>query len=1786
MNKTTWLTLFLFVCACNIAFAMDKKVVSKRWQEMAMVLPDLVGYDGLPITQSQYSGMSFVNDHKIKYFYALQPESPHPLDFLEKVAMPMSVDHDDLIGGVWKKRNGVQKFRLACLARGVLLQSQGDSSRAEQAFKEAESSVHSDFSYEKAIGHAATCCRLLLNNQHDYALDELFELQKFLKTYPCWKQFASHLRTMFIDAHHLPAIEKLALSGDVDAQFHLVQAACAQAVAQEDVAAQCSQFKLLVPYFESLIQRPEHNALAKSLIQYTAAAGSYERKQYPQATQLLIELLKHSHDEVPLTHVNQLAHSLLEAVALQGDVRARCYTIPQQLQSTQQKVRRAGIERAGVLMQELIRAGEKYQIACFDECGIVTQLEEMARKENGTACVLLAQWKCYQALADMVTSENAELTKARHHVVKLYAQLGLDRTKQQLELLKALVRYADGVIAFCDGNLEVAAQQFIAAADTGTIENELDGKIRNKASQFLVELKDKGEWRARCRDVLQRVSQDAKNKQTQEQCCTLASDFLERAPKELYTQECGDQLVKALNAVVTAGNDDARYRMGHLRFRLIHDKHEETGLDDASISKLDEVFKLVGAASKAGVKEATPFVRAVMLYRGAHGLLKKELYDNAVEQLLGLLDVPLSERDKALCKAFAEHQLVTLAQAGNSCAGGWHIATLLETGDQEEMVKGLSVCARVFPRFLELDTPNFTIANWQKALESFKKFAVVEKLEKILHDDKYIELHGEVAYILSSCYVLQTLIPYVFMEAGEGHRALTLLTSAVALAKRAHERADRKTADIYRKQWGMACYRLGYHYLENHNMPDAMTALCEGSRLQHPGCMRAASVLALMQPPVDGQRMDKRMFKAHIATIERAYNMGDKEAGAILAEHYYDGQANPFACGHFLEQDIKKSLTLAHKIGGIYPQTACILGHFEYRRLTNNQKNTGQKLNLSVPVKLLMDAAAGNQQRAYVHLQEIYLSRWCTQEAAQGIVQFLELKSDEHVPEALCALGSILINDMRHVDTAIRRFEEAAYWSNDMLGHFDLASIYAMFEQNNGKREIFKAADHCIAMIEAGARRGSAHVTEGKLTAFILELLLKFEGTAEEKQRAKELCKVIQERLASVGVFAVVSDQAVPQVVQQVSRANDQENVHEVKFLTDVMGAIGSAACQEIVGDPAAIERVRVNAAEGNAFAQHVMSQVSMHFGKTGIDARGTSIDRKTAFMAAVNYAMQALLGDKTNTKYREQFEYAYYQLIHYLRTSVIPDVVSAQVSLVEVLEIVNQGLEVVSSHPELCPQSAQKINQEALACIRALACRGCVPALEMYLKTHLYENEAAQDYALEIIGECCSVVSGQGSAMWEESGIASVLKEHIDHIVKLVESKKNGLGALALSLWYAAEFERMPFDHDKARSQTQAAVDCVWTYCVKAKEWGCTEAIPVWSMMRLSRPEKMSDEECEQALAALETVVHTNVSAAEFIIKLYREGGQLPCGYTVAIDYAHAKRIAEQVKHESRQALFTLAVIAKEQHEHEQFLDYALALYQDGAYALSDLINNCMEYAVFPQALADHLEVEYKAGNMEALRALLTMRSHRKEFEKSIALLEESVVRGSTAEYLELALLYLDPEFSGCNVQKALGYLKLRIEALKKEQCVVQDIETCVDRFAAGVLVTVGIAAVRQNHTLKNQALEAISVVIGYAAECIGQGYASVDLLCVQLVDQCNHEPFDYTGIVATFERILALSKVHPRPIDRDNILCCYFVILQTYEKFNQKRNVSREIRSQVEMHMGRLVTMLIDSGIEMWIN
>ncbi len=1769
MIKTTWLALFLLLYAGNTVVAMDPtsprlrrdtnhakasekqrrmdtKGVSKRWQEMATVLPDLVKYDGLSISQGNYSVMSFGTIRKKAYLIALQPESLHRLDALEQIAAPLDVSHDELIGGAWKKRNGEQEFRLARLARGVLLQCQGDSDGAEHEFKEVERSVdkllssqkskYSLASCEKSIGHAASCCRFLMNNQHDQAFGELLKLKELSGVYPCWKRFVTKQCQMLADAQYLLAIatlQELAQEGVVDAQFHIAQNACAQAVTSQDIEAQCSHIKVLVPYFESLVQHPEYNALAESLMQYTAAAHSYENKQFSQSTQLLVELLRSSQEAVALKDINQLAECLLDAVALQGDVRARCYIIPQLLQSTQQKVRRTGIERTAVLMQELICAGEKCQLARLDEFGLVTQLEDMAKTNNGTACVLLAQWKCYQALADMVSTENAEATKARHQIVKLYAELGCKHTKQQPELLKTIIRYANGVVALCEGNLEAAAKQFIAVVDTGTSQHALDGKIRTRASQFLIELKDKGEWRARCRYILQCVRQDGKKitAETQVQCCTLTADFLERAPKQLYKQECGAQLVTALNDVVALGNAQAQYLMSCLQFRLIHDKHEKTGLDDASMPKLDQVFSLAGAASKAGLKEATPFVKVVMQYRGAHGLLKKELYDNAAEQLLGLLDVPLRETDKALCKAFAEHHLIKLAHAGNLGAGGWHVATLLETGDKEEIVKGIAVCGRIFGGFLEQGVAQVDVEKWQKALSPFKKFQIMEKLEKILSNEKFTHLHADVAFVLSMGYLLQAMIPYRFMADDAEQQTVVLLTSSVERAKQACERGPRQNLPFFREQLGLAYYRLGHYYLENNNISDAMDALCEGSRLQHPGCMRAASVLALEQP-ADEQIMDERMFKAHIATIERAYNMGDQEAGAILAEHYYDGPANPFGCGHFLEKDLKKSVILSNAIGSIYPQTACILGYYLFCQLTD-PKEKGKKIDISGPVKLLMDAAAGRQLRAYGHLQEICLSSWCTQEMAQRIVQFLELKAGEHVPEALCALGTILIKDLRYVDDAIQYFQEATRFSNGMLGHFELAKVYATLECK-GKKEICKAAKHCIAMMDARAGRKGAPAEHARLTAFILDLLRGFKGTAEEKQHADELLRIIQEKLAAEGVCVVEKDQATPRDTQQV-------NVRRVDNPDEVQA-------------------------------------VEVHKNSTNAVVRTTLVDKAQVFVDAIIDAARDLTGDRTNKAYMEQYERAYYQFFHHLKTTVIPETVVEQPALTEVLEAVNRVLEVLTSFQgELCTPNIQKIEKEAFACIKSLACRGCVPALAMYVKTHLYANDAAQDDVLEIMCDCFSVLSGHGSVVWQESGIMPALQLHIEHIVKLVESKKSGPGALALSFWYAAQYEQTPLDHDQAVSQTKTAIDCVWNYCNKSKEWGCKEAIPVWSMMRLSRPEPMSEEECKQALASLETVVNTNVSAAEFLIKLYREGGVLPCGYRVQIDYAHAKHIAQQVQHTSRLALMTLAVIAKESGEHEEFLEYALALYKKGAYSLGDLTENCIHYAVLPQSIVDHLEAEYKSGNMQTLRALVIIRSCLREFGKSIALLEDGIKRGSTAEYLELALLYLDPQFKECSVARSLEYLKLRLEAMKNEPCIVQDRGACLDRFAARLLFTMGIVA--ENQALKMQVLEAMDMVARYASEYIGDGYESVETLCMQMAYQCNHESFDYQQLLATFKRMIVLSKAHPKAQDRDNILCVSLIIVKKHQELLQNRKVSKKILSQAEE---QLCQMLVEADID----
>ena len=1695
--------LLFNIIATSFAMELQKRPVANRWREMAKALPALTMYDGLPITQSQYCVMSFVNRSKIAYLKALH--SAHPVDVLEQVAMPLNSAYDDLINGTWKKHNGEQTFALARLARGVLLQGQGNAHAAEYEFKEVERSAHND-PYEEPIMHAAACCRLLLNNQHDYALDELFELQKFLKTYPCWQQFTSHLRTMFIDAHHMPAIEKLALSGDVDAQFHILQDACAQAVTKKDVGAQCSQIKILVPYFESLLQHPKHTALAQAVTQYTAAVCAYERKQFSQASELLIELLDRSHDEVPLTHVNQLTHSLLEAVALQGDVRARCYVISHELQSTERKVRRSGIEHAEVIMQELMRGGKTSQIACFDD--VATQLENLAWNNNSTACVLLAQWKCYQALGSEVSGNNVVKANELHQAVKRFAQRGLDGTHQQPQLLKNIITYADGVIALCDGNLEAAGQLFITLVGATELQHELDGKLRHRVGQLLRVLKEQGEWRARCWVNNVACVGDGKtiSEQNAQSCVLLATEMLDGAPKELIEGAQGAQLYAHVRTLVHAGNKEASYPAGRFLFRIVHFQREQTGLDCQNVHLLMPAFRDACTASLAGVPGAKSFQDALTFYIKTMQNTQEGKHDLAVESALKLSGVDLPEPEKSLCLAFVRHQLTTSVSLKNNSACAWLISDLLARGNAEEIAGVLTFCETIFTEFAESDFEKTSAETWQSKLQPYKMHNLVAKLKEVHVAGKEPQLQAQVAGILSLCHLVQASVPYQFIEDNEQVDKEVLLRKALVYAKEAYALS---CTDDNKDILGLCCLGLASFYVKNDRLIEEKEMLEEGVKLKHPHCMFIYALGELSTVPLDA-RVERFEFDAHIAMLHQAHALGSLHAGEVLAEHYFDGPGHPFECGYALDTDMEKAYNIANGIvkkpGVSCAQAARIVGYLDFCRAQRESKKIDARDLVTNSIQLLVHSVQLGCEQAYAHLVEICKSRFCNPAEMRFIITFIEKKAVDRVPVALCAMGSILVENPQHRVKAIEYFNEAARLSGGTFGHYELIELYVSDPQRYMQgADLFMVADHCVALLNAhiDIRSFGSKAVEyfGKVLLFLQE----FKGDQEHTQKAErhyatlvegfrrmgiEVSKVMMPEAEISPAVAVTEMKVVSAVPMQEESAKPVAlNETFLQRLTDIDHAfedMSSEGAQRIMQDTASCDALKAASQEDHALSCYLLSKYRLYKAEHDSLILETFDTRKACYQQAVDVARRALQAEPENKRYARQFTQACTRVCAFYLNCVTV-VGCDQELLTETMKFL-EPLVTTQEIPGIAPTDIKKIVRGASKCVHALACQGCVPALRLYVETYLQSQSAEQqNAALEALYRCAFEYDELRGESLRATGIVDVLATHHEYIKQLADTQNNGHAAVALI--YCLGFQQK-VKIDQPDMVTEAALQetlrAVHFYSGKAKNSGCPAGVYLWYKNMLFGSQQISQDEFRQALKALEKLANTEEIAAELLIELCVAPVALPCGHQTTADKTRAKKLATRLKDRSVVALRVLTRLAQEDKEFTKAILYKLEIVERTKklppQALLELGQNCAVVKVYPREVLQYLESKKVEGNVEAIQALGGIAGRQKQFERAVALLTQAIELGSpfeAAAHFELAYVYVDADWSLRNVAKAVEHVEIAIHQMAAQGADVAFAADDMQPFAMLLIKLMLKSLMTQDLVLRQEAGKALEKVV-----------------------------------------------------------------------------------------------------------
>ncbi|MGE0010563.1 MAG: hypothetical protein AB7F19_01200 [Candidatus Babeliales bacterium] len=1739
--------------------------------EVAPLLPQLTTVIQRPIPcYGMHSGTS-VHDALFECKFQAALQSDDPIIALEKAAEPLASQRTELIAGSLVTKKGTQYFPLIDFARGIKLLEASQVFEAENALRQAVLTCNEYRSHEEPIFYASQCTRYWSQEQYQQAFSNLLLLQNKALLYPCWQPVAHLLCTALAADGHLPAIKQLADAGDVEAQQAMVNALFEQAL-EKKIKKQLAAIRPLAAYCASLVQDPTHSDLGKALTCYMAAIGAYEEQNLDLASACLIELLASSSNVPVILHVQQLGRQLLDKLATIGDLRATCFGVQQQLSSKNKTRKAQAVVQAEALVRTCMQQNDRCMEQQLKEFGLLDSLVRMAEQNQPTVCTFWAEWACKNALSDEALVDDTQQREAYKRILR-YAKSGLMVESEFKNTLQIIQSFAQAVFDFY-AQKPTAARQLIDIVNLVFGGDQLTCAMRDRAEQLLERLVEQKQVDACCVKVQRmHTEQEVLSEETIAYGIQIGELYLAQRTPSAADDTCL-RIRTALDDIARRSNNaQAKYLLSRLLFRLYHEGCEQTGLAVENRSLLDDVVKLAGEVIKSNQdpnaaqqgsekKQVQEFTRAVMLYRGILALLEQadapKKADVIVKQLLDLLTVQLPSAERKLVQAFAKYQMMHYVQANHQIAGPWYIADLLCSDDKQKVDHAVHICTELFEAFLGVDYSQ--IRDFKTSFEPFRQFSIVAKIEKTLENSKYKGLHNPIAYLLAHCYVVQALVPCRFIDDNQSTET-QLLEKATAYCKKAFQ--DGVPAPRAVRAWKLLDkinYVRSQAYLRNGQIEKAKSLLAESAGLEYPTCMRACAMLALEQPREAAVCLDKQTFDAHVLMLERAYELGDKQAGAILAEHYYDGRLTRFACGNHIEKDLKRALELAVALGDVYPQTARILGFLEFYKVVQNPKNKGRRVDLSRAVTLLMQSARDGQKHAYRHLEEIVLSEWITQEVAQIANDFIVEKAAEHIPEALCALAGIFLadRDQRRIEYAIQSYEDAIRYSDGRLGHMELANLYC-------RRNACKAAQHCLAMIELGARDGGAPMEQSQVIGNVLGALLGYQGAQDDKAVADTLREEIITKLARLGIEITTS-------VQAAAESPAALEATALSMTVDIAQAMET--------DPNAFSRMQ-DFAESNPYAQHTLSLFYLKKAKNGSAQPEAQQQRCDDFLQAIHYASRALTADVKNENYKNQLIASYYELYHYYRTVLIPQVAFDQESLNGGLGVINKTLEVllVCNLPE---QEIMSIKQEAAHCIRNLASCGCVQAMKLVLATQFKDVvPEVQQESVQVVFRGCHALSQMREEEWESSGVEACLDSHIEDINKIATTG-NGHASFIVACWMEHKAKKL----DKNNNQRYSLV-----YLEQSVRQGCIEAQPILHMTYLLRDSTLSAKQCAELIAQLECYVRNHgltdspsYGVIHFVIKMYRDGMVLPCRFRVSKDMARAKELALRWKNNSGAALMTLATLAQEENDLDAFFDYAFRLYQIGLFTLDDMLKFCVEYKRFPKKLEEYAQVESKKGKVTMLRALCGVWVARQEYEKAIAWCTDLLADGFAQASMELVEIYLNPQFAGLDIERALTYLAICMNHIKEMRFEIQTVANVVNQCTHRLLELEKFAQSQRHEKLKIQVSRAMDTLVRYGEEFITDGYESVEFLCIHIINQCAMSTFDFKKIVDTFERVFEFHKIQPHEGDVYYITNALKLLLAKHTSVLQGLDPSERAQiAESNLQMKRLNTLVLGSDIKL---
>ncbi|MGE0010561.1 MAG: tetratricopeptide repeat protein [Candidatus Babeliales bacterium] len=1661
MNNTSWyLTLLLVLC--NNSFGMDQQTDATVQHRDAFyrVLPQLTTNVQRPFPKyGMHSGTSYLDAlHEVKFKSAFLGEDVNGA--LEELAKPVALLRQDIKDGKVITRKSLYRDARSLYALGALAMEDGNKEEAIEFFKATERAVLYK-PHEVPYEHAASFARFMLEGQHCLAYDQLQALQKLVSYYPSFKDLAHLERTMLVDVHYMPLLEQLAQEGSVDAQYRLLQEACKRAVLEKTLDSQSAQFERCQKYFTALDVHPEFRPLVEAVSVYMQGVEACKRTYDQETITNLLGLLTQSSQDNSLVQVKQLAHAVLERIGQNGALRARAYLVAQDLKNSDKRERTKGLQAIVAILHEQ-RASETDAVKhAFAEFGIQDLVAGMVKNNNTLACCIWAHLTSIELLRRMTSFLLAPDAKMAFEDLKKCAQTGNTQTCIEKELMQAISSFADIIDSYHQGNLALVIKKCGELLVANRQESYVERLIGERAKDLLEHLARDGQLDACIWNVQERIKKDgdALTAETAAYCCEIATRFLE-ASADVFTQKDKCQCISdALTKLSTQQNDPkAKYLLSRLLFRLAYTGQEQQNIPVAQRDLLEQSFKNAMLAFKGGIKEAEPFCKALVLYRGILSFIDQKKYTEAVDKFIELesLSLPVQERD--LLIRFVEYGMGLATGAGDIRAINWGARLFLSSSSSiQGYQRALHLTTTLCIECLKFDYDTEPIATWERILSVFKEPTTLTRIFSLNGADYSLRAQTQLAFIKCMIHMVHVLTPCKLLsdqtDTQEAH-----LQTAVQYAQQAYDLscAHKELADLQRlckATLSSAYFYLSRYLLYEDREEESEAALEKGAQLDHPNCMRAI-VLNAVDVPRKLKPMSKQEFEAHMKRLLRAYNMGDSYAGVILAQHYFDGSERTFACGYSLGQDRKTAYYLAQKLKE-FKETKRILAQEELDKASNDRAH--EEMHVRNAVTLLQEAVSAGCEESCAQLARLIDSPLCSSAQVEEIYEFIKQKAKVKLPSALRALGTLHARYPESTAQAIECFKEAIELSDGKHGVYELLEIFCKTpEVHLCGNNLFFAADLCLLLVHDITHLENIESHGLPFVLQVLPLLDLVDADADYKTEAATHYDELVVALRTLGIVAsteVVKKEEETEEMKKWRVLNGGEFQNEQgacvtfrtlvkeptlateEFLKNlclidvVFEDMASEKAQAICKDALLMRTLDAAAAQGSAQAQFLLSKMLSYEAEHDKALQADRESKRRHLQQALKCSGEAATSEPEQARHVAQFERNFESLFLFDQTIYIPYVQGNREALAVVFHELQPTLEHTNAGT-IPGINSDKLRSLALQSVRILAFNGCVPALDNFVEKNLLsKNKKEMNDALEAIIRCMSFHELTLSDL-QASGFYDVITKHIEYIKRLADTTNNGRAACIMMLWCSA--------HYGGADASNEDLAAVMSYGDKAKDSGYSTGIYHWWKDRLYCNAQMSDQMFSAALKALEGIAEQEAAAGELLLRLYG-GSTLPCGKEVIPDRKRSKKLALSLKDRSTCALKRLVSFAREDGDFKKAIAYKFELIQRTHNASDDLYLElsqlCAGGYMYPDDLILFLEHKAKNGHIAAMQALGGLKAVQKKYDEAIKLFDRVIADGgrlSALAHLEMAFVHISKD---SNVLKALEHIERGIEATVAKQ-------------------------------------------------------------------------------------------------------------------------------------------------------